>query len=461
MKKFLICLLVVAIALLGFTGCPSPTTEDSGDGLPSSTVDPDVLSLDQLRVVNSILIPYGQTDLRYDNVDEIFGIVNAIENASYSFTTSVANPPIINRAAAGYNYDEYEFQDDGSYLDADDQKSENYPVYNRSYTNTWWKWTRALKDGLLADGDSVEYEREDENSQEFDKVTIKVVDHGVTKGGPLVSGLVDFSQAGRFINLATDYGDEYDIKIDGKNSSVINYSWTNDYYRVSKDHRSYYYTSDWSGEESVKRSYSFDTVYPDTNPDADNVSDDFDVTKYKASGAIPVQLTKRGIGFKIYYDYTPVATSGTTEWKFVQADDPPRTLAVPVPEPKLTEDMPFVINLDIWGRKGTNTGILKGAETSLLKVELRTWQNLVDLIRDPKFARLPAGIYDDHDGEFTLTGGGVAADVAFDNPVNTYVDNVLWLLREYKDTYLNGNPNSIIYYDWEDLPLAVKTAAVK
>jgi hypothetical protein len=380
MKKFLICLLVVAIALLGFTGCPSPASDDdSGSSGLSNRVDLDVPALEDedLQNVNSILVPYaaayvasGVTPVDWTT---IIGIVDGIETSS--LTTGWVGP-VGGRAA-----DDYEYNNEDSSTVSREWKSQNYPVYNQSYNETWGGWVRQLQDGQIAFGDTYEGGWNIDTSAEYSKITIKPTDFGTLITGGSYNTNIDGVFGG---------GNNFDVKIDGKATMGREYSYTDEYTKVSDDHVDYYYTHTWDGSDPViKRVYSFDTL---------------DTTAGAFSGQIPdyekVPSQAGAFGFRLRYEYTPTTTDGEIHYKVLANKNYPvsitsgKTITDPVIEPALTDPMPFEVTVQLQGRKGLNTLVAtngpsyKTALGDLIPATtLTTWNDLIAFARKRDVAR--------------------------------------------------------------------------
>jgi hypothetical protein len=482
MKKFLICLLVVAIALLGFTGCPSPTTEDDVASGPVDSVDEDVPALDVLRSLTHSALggitgtTYG--DLTPDRVATIFAIVDDIENAPYGWRTQDTYP-ITARAAD--SYENYEYYDEENEVRGFVLKATNYPVYLAKYVENIQNWSRYLPDGDLAPGDTLDRTNIQHYSWEWDNLILKTGEtQGIlvtlqddiarlkAQGSPGNSTLFGTYATGTgsvfstfkrldtspYYDNTTD-GEVLDLVIDGKAVRFVDETYTNTYTKISErignqreSHLDTYFTREYDDYSYVfKRAYSIDT------------GRDYD---WSTAGAPGTNLLANSPGaFKIKYELT--VTPPETALELMVEDDlqpvypvnPPAELTRTATD--LGKPMGFVIDLQILGRRNTYTSSVHGvgtAEDDLLTLHLETWQDLINASRRLSFARKTTG---------AATSVAVSdADAVVDT---TLID---WILKdvpvlpgapvEKRDTIIGRREKdrNVQYNNYASLPLAVQ-----
>jgi hypothetical protein len=270
MKKFLICLLVVAIALLGFTGCPSPTSDDEGTDFLGADIRDSVRELadGELEPLTLKLGTSETTFLKQYTDGDFFKIINEIESDDTLY---------------GQDYtDEYpqsgRYVEDGVADAATTKREENYPIFKAYRGSGDTVWTKGNEDGRIKDDDEKVVTASSEFSIFFDKVYIKnseIVQGGIgslnantikvafPSGGTYPattfngdSTAYNAARSSILYNYLNANVDRF-AKIDGDYYESNDHSTTNTYTRVSTEgHGDYDYEVDLSGERRIERTYS-------------------------------------------------------------------------------------------------------------------------------------------------------------------------------------------------------------
>jgi hypothetical protein len=371
MKKFLICLLVVAIALLGFTGCPSPASDDSGgDSGPVDSVDDYVPALDDLRELTHTALGYatGYTTLTAPRVVTIFAIVDDIELAEYGWRPQGNFPAV--RAAE--NYADYDYYDEINDVQGYVYKATNYPVYHAEYLEEIQNWARILPDGDLAPGDTLDRTFARHVSREWPEVILK------SGGKDDILALATAGSTFSVLQSGPYYGTEVDVVIDGKAVYFEDAAYTNEYTKISErltgvvSHVDSYFTREGDYSYTVERAYSIDTGV------------NYDVTGTPTYGNEPG-------AFKIWYKLTTEGTETVDSVDLMIEDDSLPLYPVKPPAEITSADfgnpIGFIIDLEIRGRKATAAAPYIGGEETLLALHIETWKDLIDASQKGTFAR--------------------------------------------------------------------------
>jgi hypothetical protein len=480
MKKFLICLLVVAIALLGFTGCPSPTTEDSGVSGPEDSVDEVLPELSELRALTKTALGNVANfdTLTPDRVNTIFTIVDEIETASYGWRAqdedfSTAFPGSAGRAAE--NWENYDYYDEQNSVDGFVHKATNYPVYEAFYNEDILNWSRYLPDGDLAPGDTLDRTYIYHQSYEWPEVILKSIN--ISTPSPLIKNDINVVlDSGAILHQSPYYETtvtiptvvttgnpggvspispiQRDVVIDGKSIVLADYTYTNKYTKISErntgsfSHVDTYFNRDYDYSYTVGKVYSIDTGM------------DYDHINYPdAPGA-----------FKIKYELI-VKSVNNVDLMITDDDYPiyPVELPAIITSNEFTQsiggivnDQPveLTINLEIRGKRRTATApFIETDDVELLKLTISTWDDLIKASRDGKFARrngLATGIY-----TANPTGTGVSAPAVDDRVITwvlKHINNILPVTNILPGAAVNDEGDNVIYESYSVLPKAVKDA---